>query len=183
VLSFSSVSDFKYFGEHIKILRKKVKVYQLVIYLALIPIQIRIRKNDADPSRSGSRSTLLGESRHFFFVKLISVLWISTGFNADPDPAFYLNADPDSHPDQTLKLQEIELLHEKYRYSYLKSVICQKVPTKVWYTIFLRKAGNQVNLLNLVSGQFPCSWIRIYITNRDPGQPTQCAQPCLKFTI
>jgi hypothetical protein len=26
---------------------------------------------------------------------LEAVLWIRTGFNADPDPAFYLNADPD----------------------------------------------------------------------------------------
>jgi hypothetical protein len=24
------------------------------------------------------------------------VLWIRIGFNADPDPGFYLNADPDS---------------------------------------------------------------------------------------
>jgi hypothetical protein len=25
----------------------------------------------------------------------LAVLWIHTGFNADPNPAFYLNADPD----------------------------------------------------------------------------------------
>ncbi len=28
-----------------------------------------------------------------------SVLWIRTGFNSDPDPAFYVNADPDTDPD------------------------------------------------------------------------------------
>ncbi len=28
-----------------------------------------------------------------------AVLWIRTGFNADPDPAFYLNADQDPDPD------------------------------------------------------------------------------------
>jgi hypothetical protein len=28
-----------------------------------------------------------------------AVLWIRSGFNADPDPAFYLIADPDADPD------------------------------------------------------------------------------------
>ncbi len=27
------------------------------------------------------------------------MLWIRIGFNADKDPAFYLNADPDTDPD------------------------------------------------------------------------------------
>ncbi len=51
-----------------------------------------------------------------------AVLWIHTGFNADPDPAFYLNADadpdadPDRDPDQTFESQKVEFLHEKYRY-------------------------------------------------------------------
>jgi hypothetical protein len=27
------------------------------------------------------------------------MLWIRTGFNADPDPAFFVNADPDPDPD------------------------------------------------------------------------------------
>ncbi len=35
------------------------------------------------------------------------VLWIRI-----PDPAFYLNADPD--PGQTLKAQKVDFLHEKY---------------------------------------------------------------------
>jgi hypothetical protein len=30
--------------------------------------------------------------------QFLSVLWIRTGFNADPDPPFYLDADPDSDP-------------------------------------------------------------------------------------
>jgi hypothetical protein len=41
-------------------------------------------------------------------------MWIRIGFNAYPDPAFYLNADPDPNPEcqtdadpgQTLKSQE-----------------------------------------------------------------------------
>jgi hypothetical protein len=32
--------------------------------------------------------------------------------NADPDPAFYLFADPD--PGQTLKSQKVEYFHEKF---------------------------------------------------------------------
>jgi hypothetical protein len=62
------------------------------------------------------------------------VLWIRIGFNADPnpafnlnadlDPAFNLNADPDPafnlnadpDPGQTLPLQKVEFLNEKYRY-------------------------------------------------------------------
>jgi hypothetical protein len=27
--------------------------------------------------------------------RILSVLWMRNGFNPDPDPAFYLNADPD----------------------------------------------------------------------------------------
>jgi hypothetical protein len=42
------------------------------------------------------------------------VLWICFGFNADPDPAFYLNAGPDSG--WALQSQKVEFLHEKYRY-------------------------------------------------------------------
>jgi hypothetical protein len=29
----------------------------------------------------------------------MAVLWFRIGFNADPDPAFYLNADPNPDPD------------------------------------------------------------------------------------
>jgi hypothetical protein len=66
---------------------------------------------------------LLEELSPFF-----AVLRIRIGFKADPDPAFYLNADPDSDPDpvsqtnadpdpdlgQTLKAQKFEFLHETY---------------------------------------------------------------------
>jgi hypothetical protein len=52
------------------------------------------------------------------------VLWIRTGFSADPEPALYLNADQDPgsptnvdpDPGQTLKSQKAEFLHEKFRY-------------------------------------------------------------------
>ncbi len=66
-------------------------------------------------------------------VKMLNpVLWIRIGFNADADPAFYLNpdpdpdpgnqpmrihADPDPDPGQTLKSQKVEFLHEKYTWS------------------------------------------------------------------
>jgi hypothetical protein len=58
-----------------------------------------------------------------------AVLWIRIGFRADPDPAFYLNADTDpipihgakpmrihADPDsgRTLPSLPVELLHEKY---------------------------------------------------------------------
>jgi hypothetical protein len=59
-----------------------------------------------------------------WFIVIVPVLWICNGFNADPDPAFYLNADtdpgnqdildPDSDPGQTLTLQKAEFFHEKY---------------------------------------------------------------------
>jgi hypothetical protein len=57
-----------------------------------------------------------------------AVLWIRTGFHADPDPAFYLNADTDpiqgakpmwihADPDtgQTLRSIKVALLNEKIR--------------------------------------------------------------------
>jgi hypothetical protein len=58
------------------------------------------------------------------------VLWIRIAFNADPDPAFYLNADPDTDPDpgsqtnedpggsgsgQTFKSQKVEF--------YMKNIL------------------------------------------------------------
>jgi hypothetical protein len=41
-----------------------------------------------------SNSTLLLTNRQESELNK-AVLWIRTGFNADPDPAFYLNVDPD----------------------------------------------------------------------------------------
>ncbi len=45
-----------------------------------------------------------------------AVLWIRTGFNADPNPAFYLNVDPDldTDPNQNFESQKVEFLHDKY---------------------------------------------------------------------
>ncbi len=59
------------------------------------------------------------------FVEILQkpVLWIRIGFNADPDPVFYLNVDPD--PDQGSQTNadpcgsgsrsdfKVEFLHEK----------------------------------------------------------------------
>ena len=55
------------------------------------------------------------------------MLWIRIGFNADPDLAFYRNADPDPDPGsqtsadpdpgQTLPSQKVEFLHENYTLS------------------------------------------------------------------
>ncbi len=36
------------------------------------------------------------------------MLWIRIGFNANPDSAFYLYADPDPDHGQTLKSQKVE---------------------------------------------------------------------------
>jgi hypothetical protein len=53
------------------------------------------------------------------------------GFKSDPDPAFYLNADPDSQtkadPDlsQTLQSQKVEL-GNNIRYSYISRYSVQK---------------------------------------------------------
>jgi len=61
-------------------------------------------------------------------ISLFAVFWIRIGFNAHPDPALHLNADPDPDPDpgsqtnadqdpdlfQTLKAQKFEFLHETY---------------------------------------------------------------------
>ncbi len=60
---------------------------------------------------------------------LSSVLWIRTGFIADPDPDYismririqgakpmgiHANPDPDPDPGHTFKSQKSEFLHEKY---------------------------------------------------------------------
>ncbi len=59
------------------------------------------------------------------------MLWIRIGFNADPDPAFYVNGDPDldadpggkpmriqadldTDPHQTFESQKVKFSHEKY---------------------------------------------------------------------
>ncbi len=40
------------------------------------------------------------------------MLYIRIGLNADPDPAFYLKADP--FPCQDLPAQKVEFLHKKF---------------------------------------------------------------------
>ncbi len=61
---------------------------------------------------------------------MYSSVVICSGLNADPDPAFDLNSDPDPEPGakpmqihadpepgQTLMSKKAEFLHEKYTYS------------------------------------------------------------------
>jgi hypothetical protein len=55
-----------------------------------------------------------------WLVLTVAVFWVRIGFNADPDPAFYLNADTgrktnadrckssNQDPGQTLKSQKVE---------------------------------------------------------------------------
>ncbi len=86
------------------------------------------------------------------------------GFNADLDPAFYLNPDPHPDPDQTFKSQKVEF--DK------KNIPDAGDRSKTYLHTFSkgRKPGLFVNF-----DQFPCSWIRIRIPNMypNPGQPNQ----------
>ncbi len=66
------------------------------------------------------------------------MLWIRIGLNADPGPAFYLNATPD--PDS--KSQPMRI-HADSSHEVVFFVVAKIV-------------------------QFPCSWIRIRITDPDP---------------
>ncbi len=60
------------------------------------------------------------------------MLWIRTGFSTDPDPAFYLNADPDTgsqsnvdpipDPGQTLKSQKFTF-HMKNKFTVLTGTV------------------------------------------------------------
>jgi hypothetical protein len=45
-------------------------------------------------------------------MPLWAVLWIRIDFNAFPDPAFFLNADPAPYPGQTLKSQKSNFLQK-----------------------------------------------------------------------
>jgi hypothetical protein len=62
--------------------------------------------------------------RYLILFYFYSVPWIRIDFNADPDPAFYLNADPewcqanadpalDQDPCQSMS-QKVEFIQEKY---------------------------------------------------------------------
>ncbi len=55
------------------------------------------------------------------------VLWISIGFIADPDPAFFVNADPDSYPDSwvwwpknwgEIKAKKLYFFDQKLQFTY-----------------------------------------------------------------
>ncbi len=103
------------------------------------------------------------------------MLWIRTGFNADPDPAFYLNVDPD--PDhQTFESQKVEFLHDKYTGKKVKNHTYEG--TKA----FLE--GRQTGLFVNVD-QFPSAWIRIRIPNTDPDprQPKECGSRRIRIRV
>jgi hypothetical protein len=109
------------------------------------------------------------------------VLWIRIGFNADLDPAFYLNADPDPrsgsmepmrihadpdpNPGQTLNFSYMKIIPKIGNRS--RNIHTNK-GTKAF--LIVRKPGLFVSF-----GQFLCSWITISIPNTDPdsGQPNQ----------
>ncbi len=89
------------------------------------------------------------------------------GFNADPDPAFYLNADPDpdpgsqinadADPGQTMPSQ-VGFWQEKIIYvGNMSKNLGTIAILKGWKSYFLN------------FDQIPCSWIRIRITAPDPG--------------
>jgi hypothetical protein len=101
------------------------------------------------------------------------VLWIC--FNTYPEPAFYLNADPDSgtqtnaDPDagQILPKQKVEyMINTGYLIDHKHTDVGEKAFFKGW------KSHLFFNL-----GQFPCSWIRSQIsipnTNTDPDTDSQ----------
>jgi hypothetical protein len=119
------------------------------------------------------------------------VLWIRIGFNADPDPAFYLNADPDPgsqtkaihadlNPGQTLSHKKVKFFHEKFTLSRYHTVLGQKTYLRRYKSLFekARKPGLLINF-----GQFPCSWIRIRISNTDPdpGQSSECGSRWIRI--
>jgi hypothetical protein len=104
------------------------------------------------------------------------VLWIRICFSADvdPDPAFYLYADPNSDPGQTSKSQKVEFLH--WKYTKLGKVIDQNT--------YIRRFGTKAFLKWKKPGlffnfcQLPCSWIWIWVripkTDPDPLQQKEC---------
>ncbi len=98
----------------------------------------------------------------------------------DPDPAFYLNADPD--PGSQTNARSMQILiwimvilcrHKKMDFdikNILYVVICHKKYLSRYKRHF-KKAGRSG--LFVIFGQFPCSriWIRIPNTDRGPGEP------------
>ncbi len=80
------------------------------------------------------------------------MLWILISFNADSDPAFYLNADPDPgsqtnadadpdpDPGQTLKSQKVKFLHENIVKVGDRS---KSIPTKLQNLFEMQEPGSQ----------------------------------------
>jgi hypothetical protein len=102
----------------------------------------------------------------------------STLFQSDPDPIFNLNPDQDpgnqtnADPDpcQTLKLQKVQFLHEKYTLSKYGQKTCLRM-YGTYAFLKERKSGLFVNF-----GQFQCSWIRIRIPNIQHGSGYRIAK-------
>jgi hypothetical protein len=89
----------------------------------------------------------------------------------DPNPAFYLNADPDSRePNQCGSMLKIKVGNRPHT-----------VPMKLPKAFFKgRKPGFFLNF-----GQLPCFWIRILIPNTDPdlGQPNECGSMRIQIRL
>jgi hypothetical protein len=105
--------------------------------------------------------------------------------NADPDRAFIsgsqTNADPDPDPDQTFESQKVKFLHEKFTLSRFK--IKKHTYDYEGTKAFLgRKPGLFVNF-----GRFPCSWVRIRISNWDTDpdrrEPNECRSRWIRIRI
>jgi hypothetical protein len=104
-----------------------------------------------------------------------AVLLVRISINADPDPAFYLNADPDSNPESQINANPCgsgswsDFKVTKRRIFTCKQNIGTNDGTKT--LLKGRKPGLFVNF-----NKYPCYWIRIRIPNTDPysGQPNKC---------
>jgi hypothetical protein len=85
-------------------------------------------------------------TKHF-----VPVLWIRIGFSADvdPDPAFYLYADLNPDPGQTLKSQKFEFLH--WKYTKVGKVIGQNTHLRRYGTKPFWNARNEFYFLTFVN--------------------------------
>jgi hypothetical protein len=56
------------------------------------------------------------EDKNITLYYFVAVLWFRMSFDADPDPACYLNADQNTgsqtNADQTFELPKVKILHE-----------------------------------------------------------------------
>ncbi len=106
-----------------------------------------------------------------------AALWIRTGFNADPNP-LYLNADLYPDPDPGSKPMILVRVKSRKKFNFYMKNIPDFSLVIGEHTYEGAKAfwKDRKQGLFLNFGQFPCSWIRIRIPNRDldPGQPNEC---------